>query len=511
MTVQRRTGLHKALLALLSLVATCLLLVAGIVLVAPVTSTPVMARDTALSAVVIAVPPTQVIDPFTGVKDDQSAVIWDLLNGWVADQDNGDPSSLQYVQYPQSVWFLTGPGDPPVDTSRDIGATNLNARIAAISGPAVVVGYSQGSSVNTRWLNWYKAGKLPNASDPSMLSFVNAGNPNRPNGGMAERFVGMYIPGFAITFDGATPSDTPYPVTEVAHEYDGFADFPKYVLNLPADINAIMGILFVHAFYDRIDLNDPSNIVTHDGNLTDVLARTPVLPIMQPFYIAAHLLGRTETPVLNAISAPLRDFIDSAYDRTTAKATPADFGNPFQHLDVTALKESVTRSVKTLLSGSPQATSTRTFTQFPDLRGVVKSLTTAPVNMATVNQAMVKSAETFLYGTPKRATSTQSPVSGQQSSKKPEPEPTKSVVSEPVKHDAPEPKKRDASKLVKSSTSQPSSQKSNDRPRQTTKRAHDLSASSATPAPKGKSTKSGAQTPGKRGPAGHAQAGGGKS
>lgn len=378
-----------------------------------VQAAPVVTMDSALMAVVIVVPPTQVVDPLTGTKDNQTNVMWGLLNGWVAAQAGGDQSNLRYVQYPQSVWWLTGPGDPTADKSRQIGKANLNQLIEAAkqSGqPIVVVGYSQGASVNTEWLKGYKQGEFPNAPDPSTLSFVNIGNPNRPNGGPAERFAGLYVPILGVSFDGATPSDTPYQVTEVAHEYDGISDFPVYVLNPLADINAVMGMAFVHAFYDQVDLNDPNNIVTHDGNLTDVLVPTPILPIMQPLYIAAHLAGRTETPVLDAVSGPLRVIIDSAYDRTTAGATPANFGNPFQNLDTAELKASLEQSADILLHGAPGPTSSRTFTQFPDLSGVVRALTASPTDTSALNQAAVQSAENYLYGTPKAPAATQPPA-----------------------------------------------------------------------------------------------------
>ena len=371
-------------------------------------------------ATVIVVPPTQVVNPLTGTKDDQTNVMWSLLDGWVADQAGGDLGNVRYVKYPQSVWWLTGPGDPTADKSREIGKVSLNQQIQAAmqsNQPIVVVGYSQGSSVNTWWLNGYKQGEFPDAPDPGMLSFMNLGNPNRPNGGPAERFVGLYVPILGVSFDGATPSDTPYKVTEVAHKYDGISDFPVYVLNLPADLNAFMGMAFVHAFYDDIDLNDPNNIVTHDGNLTDVLVHTPVLPIMQPLYIAAHLVGRTETPVLDAISGPLRVIIDSAYDRTTAEATPANFGNPFQNLDMDKLRASLDQSADILLHGAPGPTSSRTFTQFPDLREITKVLTTSPLDTPALNRAAVQSAEKYLYGTPKAPVATPPAAA-----KEPEPE-----------------------------------------------------------------------------------------
>ena len=402
----------------------------------PASTTRTLTANPNLMATVIVVPPTQVVNPLTGTKDNQMGVMLSLLNGWVADQAD-DIDDVRYVQYPQSVWWLTGPGDPTVAKSREIGATELNRQIQAAmqSGqPIVVVGYSQGSSVNKWWLDWAKEGKITDLPDPSMLSFVNLGNPNRPNGGPAERFKGLFVPIIDMSFDGATPSDTPYKVTEVAHEYDGISDFPVYVLNPLADINALMGMAFVHAFYDDMDLDDPNNIVTHDGNLTDILVHTPVLPIMQPLYIAAHLVGRTETPVLDAISGPLRVIIDSAYDRTTAEATPANFGNPFQNLDMDELKASIDKSVDDLLHG--RSSSTREFTQFPDLHEVADVLTASPLDTQALNRAAVKSAEKYLYGTPK------APVVTPPAAREPEPE----TVATPQSKDE---------DVAKDSTSQP--------------------------------------------------------
>ncbi len=38
-----------------------------------------------------------------------------------------------------------------------------------------------------------------------------------------------------------------FPAVEPAVEYDGFADFPQYPINVLADINAILGILYHHS------------------------------------------------------------------------------------------------------------------------------------------------------------------------------------------------------------------------------------------------------------------------
>jgi hypothetical protein len=35
------------------------------------------------------------------------------------------------------------------------------------------------------------------------------GNPNRPNGGILQRFTGLYVPILDVSFDGATRTDSP--------------------------------------------------------------------------------------------------------------------------------------------------------------------------------------------------------------------------------------------------------------------------------------------------------------
>ena len=74
-------------------------------------------------------------------------------------------------------------------------------------------------------------------------------NPSRPNGRILERFVGITIPILDITTTGATP--TAGAVTyDFARQYDGWADFPAYPLNLLALANAIAGIYYLHGTYE---------------------------------------------------------------------------------------------------------------------------------------------------------------------------------------------------------------------------------------------------------------------
>lgn len=135
------------------------------------------------------------------------------------------------------------------DQSVAEGAGYLHTAImqqVAAGNDVVVLGFSQGASVATlemRHLASLPAGVAPS---PDQLSFVLLGNPNNPNGGILARFPGLYLQSLGLTFNGATP-DTDYATTIYTTQYDGFADFPKYPLNILADVNALLGIYYSHS------------------------------------------------------------------------------------------------------------------------------------------------------------------------------------------------------------------------------------------------------------------------
>ena len=72
----------------------------------------------------------------------------------------------------------------------------------------------------------------------SAVSFLIVGDPMNPNGGFFERFAGLQFPSLGMNFYGATPSN-PYPTTIYTIEYDSWADFPRYPLDILSDLNAI--------------------------------------------------------------------------------------------------------------------------------------------------------------------------------------------------------------------------------------------------------------------------------
>lgn len=209
------------------------------------------------------------------------------------------------VEYPGGFWPVSKGylSDPTYDHSVDLGVASLGAAIAAgdAGNPVIIHGLSQGAVVATEYLRAH-----PNAGN----TYVLVGNPNRPNGGIMQRFNGLHVPFLDISFSGATPTDGDA-VIDIAYRYDGWADFPRYPLNVLATANALLGIVFLHG---KADLNVNAETLaaaeqsTH-GNTTYYLLESDRLPLLMPFE------GIVPDKVLDALDQPLRSIIETGYDR----------------------------------------------------------------------------------------------------------------------------------------------------------------------------------------------------
>jgi hypothetical protein len=235
------------------------------------------------------------------------------------------------VYGPEEFWPVTGLRDMSYNASVAIGLESLNDCLRGkpctvtdppytSSGPQVltdssytVFSYSQSGAI----ASMEKSDLI--AHPPSgTVSFVFASNPNRPNGGILERFVGAYVPILDVTFNGATvtnsPQPTPLTTVDVVHQYDPVADFPLNPLNLLADINALFGFAYAHH-------EGHSGAPILQGQFQDstyYLIATDTLPILQPLTIVPFL-----GPLLaTTIDPPLRVLVETGYNRTINPGTP---------------------------------------------------------------------------------------------------------------------------------------------------------------------------------------------
>jgi hypothetical protein len=216
---------------------------------------------------------------------------------------------------PEQGFPLTGLNSLTFDTSIARGVEILQQSIAAQppGTQTVVFGFSQSATIITDYLNGIANGSIT-APNPADLRFVLAGNPNNPNGGLYERFTGLYIPGFNQTFGGATP-DLAYPTDIYTIQYDGFAHFPRYPVNLLSVANALAGMYYGHlsptpAYEFLTPAQLASAIVAPvspgaSGNTNYYMIPSQDLPLLRPFNLPQ--------PLLNLIQPPLRVLVDLGY------------------------------------------------------------------------------------------------------------------------------------------------------------------------------------------------------
>ena len=175
----------------------------------------------------------------------------------------------QLLFTPEGLYPITGVKSLPFDTSVDQGIQILSDSLSKLPAgtPVTVFGYSQSAVMSSLLQGGYTIkvdGQDVKFSVPAgvqdSINFVLVGNEMNPDGGFFSRFSGRNMPMFSLTslgidFYGATPgapvpaTGVEYPTTNYTREYDGFADFPRYPINFLADLNAGLGIVYVHPQY----------------------------------------------------------------------------------------------------------------------------------------------------------------------------------------------------------------------------------------------------------------------
>lgn len=252
----------------------------------------------------------------------------------------GSPGcALVAVYTPEQFRPFTGFTDMTLDESVAVGRANLDNCIRGIACTVtpppytdtdltavtdtsyLVFGESQSANIST----YEKAYLIAHPPVGTAVSFDLVSNPNRPNGGLLERFVGAFIPFIGITFNGATPTNSPTtaPLTtvDVARQYDGWADFPTNPLNVLAVLNSILGAGFYHSAYRDIDA--PAQLQGYFQDTTYFLERTALVPLLEPL-ARIPFVG---LPLAVALDAPLRVLVETGYDRTInpGQPTPARY------------------------------------------------------------------------------------------------------------------------------------------------------------------------------------------
>jgi hypothetical protein len=244
---------------------------------------------------------------------------------------------------------VTTPETVPLAPSLEGGLADLQAAMAqqqAIDpgAPYLIEGYSQSAvlAVNEelQLINTAASGQpVPN------VTFALLGSGNRPNGGIFERLDGFYLPGAEVNADGAEPTHVGIPTIDIAAQYDGFADFPQYPINLVADLNALFGIIYAHGDYGGLlqgvipgatfaplpsgpydyateyALGSSEIVKQVTGDTTFYFVPSTDLPLLDPLVT----LGVPES-VLNIVQPALQVIVEAGYDRSIpfGDPTPAE-------------------------------------------------------------------------------------------------------------------------------------------------------------------------------------------
>jgi hypothetical protein len=200
-----------------------------------------------------------------------------------AEQPTFSDVDPQALSTPEQFYPVTGIYQETLATSVSQGVGILDNDIASELGagnPVDIFGASQSAVIASLEME-----QLEQSDPSSNATFVLIGDLMNPNGGIFERFDGLSLPSLGIDFYGATPADD-FTTTIYTLEYDGYADFPKYPLDILSDLNAIEGINVVHGEYLTLtpaDLADAVQLATSGPtDTTYYLIPVDDLPLLDP-------------------------------------------------------------------------------------------------------------------------------------------------------------------------------------------------------------------------------------
>jgi hypothetical protein len=381
------------------------------------------------------------IVPGTGTPHAADDYVNNVLNYYVV--PGADPAcsvtapagpcpTTQSIDYFATFWPIPLPGwgglsGQKWNVSVASGVTGLTTAYEALPSDSdvLIFGYSQGATVASNFKKAHPQDGVEPGDPTTDYFFI--GNPQKPNGGFFERFAFLgNVPILDAQFGDPSPTDTcnggdRVCTTDFALQYDGVVDFPQWLANPVADLNAVAGFAYVHGTYLAPNGDDPvtetpysysvkevqdavtaaqanCSVETYcqhvDGSDTIyVVLPARYLPIYQPFIDLGDATGTSAlvVPVTDFLSPFTQTIIETGYDRTDySKPTPgtllppANF-NPVQTaVDlVHDVPEGINMALtpgRTPLPGSPPVTSASTLSDTGGNELVANTTTPRPVD-----------------------------------------------------------------------------------------------------------------------------------
>jgi hypothetical protein len=179
--------------------------------------------------------------------------------------------------------------------------------------PVTVFGYSQSAALTTLAMQQLHEAGVPT----SAVHFVLIGDSANPNGGMLVGFENM--PGISdsleqagVTLGNPTPNDL-YPTDIYTLEYDGYADFPRYPMNLLSSMNAMMGLATQHIAYLGLTPEQLAQATllesSPDSLINSYMVPSEYLPLLWPL-LFVPVIGK---PLYDLMEPSMRILVNLGY------------------------------------------------------------------------------------------------------------------------------------------------------------------------------------------------------
>ena len=194
-----------------------------------------------------------------------------------------------------------------ISIARSVTILNNAIQQQLAAGNSVnVLGYSQGANIASMEMQLLDPSGTPSSLP---INFVLLGNSMNPNGGWDARFPGLSLPTLGFSTLGPFPTND-FPTKVYTLEYDGWADFPQYPIDVFSDLNALAGMVTVHTGYENLTSTqiNSATVLPTQGPTTTTFYMIPTLnlPLLDPVrfipYIGnpiADLLQPVLTPLVN--------------------------------------------------------------------------------------------------------------------------------------------------------------------------------------------------------------------